>query len=259
MIKISGLVITYNSASILSDCLAAMSTVCEEIVVVDSFSSDNTREICSSFSKVLFVQQEWLGFGTQKNFGASLAKHDHILSVDSDEVLSENLICEINRLKEKNEMPPVVWFNRLNNYYGKFLKHGLESRDHKPRLYNKKLAEWNNSPVHEKLVTERSYPKYLLEGDLFHYTIPNISEHLKKINEYSSLDAGRLFQNEKKFSVFKLFFSPFMAFIKAYFLKSGFRDGGTGLIVALMHANARFLRYAKLWENRKLLSPQKVT
>ena len=252
---ISGLVITHNAAKNLAPCLTALSRVCEEIVIVDSFSTDRTSEICSVFPKVRFLQNEWPGFGPQKNYGASHCINDHILSIDSDEVLSEQLIDEITEIKKK-QLPDVIWLNRLNNYYGRFFHHGMEAPDHKPRIYNKHVANWNDSPVHEKLVIPKGTSKVLLSGHLYHYTIDNISDHLSKINTYSSLYAVRLHNRNKQFKISRIILSPLTVFFKAYIFKGGFKDGVAGLILAMIHSSARFQRYAKLWELHNTTPPQ---
>ncbi len=255
MVAISGLVITYNESGRIADCLEALHQVCEEIIVVDSFSEDNTVEICSAYPGVKVIRQAWLGYGQQKNFGAARATHDHILSVDADEVLSPELIRSIREIKQ-GELPPVLWLNRLNNYYGEFYHHGLESPDHKPRLYNRVIARWNASPVHEELEMPTGTPKRLLDGFLWHYTVSSIEEHLAKQNQYTSLAAEKLYSKGKKPSVLKMLFSPLMRFLRAYFIKAGFRDGKKGLVLCLIHANASFQRQVKLWQlhNRRKTS-----
>ncbi|WP_052272976.1 glycosyltransferase family 2 protein [Flavihumibacter solisilvae] len=248
MTSITGLVITFNEAKIISTCLDALQQVCDEIIVVDSFSSDDTVEICSAYPIVKVIRNRWPGFGPQKNFGATQARFDHILSVDADEVLSPELIHSIMEAKS-GQLPEVLWLTRLNNYYGKFLYHGLDAPEQKPRIYDRRTVQWNLSPVHEELEIPLSTPRRVLDGKLWHYTISNLGDHLTKQNKYTSLAVQKMVDKGKRPSLFKLIFSPFFRFIKAYFLKLGLLDGSNGFIVAIMHSNASFQKHAKLWQH----------
>jgi (heptosyl)LPS beta-1,4-glucosyltransferase len=245
--ELTGLVITYNEARNIGACLDALRQVADEIIVVDSFSTDSTAAICSRYPSVKFYQHAWQGFGPQKNFGASQASFDHILSIDADEVLSEQLVLSILEEKKKG-FQGYYLLQRLNYYYGKFLRFGVEYPDHKPRLYNRKFVHWNQSKVHEELLIPGDQEGKLLSGHLKHFTYLTIEEHAGKQNKYTSLAAADLIAAGKQPSLVKILFSPMVSFIKAYFLKKGFMDGRHGLILAIMHANGTFQKYSKHWQ-----------
>ncbi len=242
---ISAVVITFNEEKNIERCISSLLKVADEIIIADSFSTDRTKEICEQYSTVRFLQQEWLGFGPQKNWGNEQATYDYILSLDADEELSEELAVNILHIKEKG-LNGVYSLDRLNYYYGKFLKHGLEYPDRKPRLFDRRTAQWNDSPVHEELLIADK--PLLLKGSLRHYTYDSIEGHVEKANKYTSLAAQKFIQKGKKPSLLKLLFSPPFTFIKAYILNRGFLDGRHGFILACLHTHGTFLKYAKHWQ-----------
>jgi glycosyltransferase involved in cell wall biosynthesis len=246
MNSITAVIITHNEARNIQRCLASLKSVADEIIVVDSFSTDDTLAICKQEGAIV-QQQTWLGFGPQKNVGIQLAKHDYILSLDADEALDEALKKEI--LAAKNQgLNGVYDFTRLNYYYGKFLYHGHEYPDYKIRLFPKATVRWNEELVHETLLVPDDLPKKRLKGHLLHYTYFTIQEHVTKANKYTNLGAELNYRKGKKASWFKILFGPLATFIQAYIIKGGFLDGGHGFIVAVFHAYGTFMKYTKLWE-----------
>lgn len=246
MNSITAVIITHNEARNIERCLASLKTVADEIIVVDSFSTDDTVAICQREGAIV-KQQAWLGFGPQKNTGIQLAQHDYILSLDADEALDSALKATILTAKMQG-LQGVYDFTRLNYYYGKFLHHGHEYPDYKIRLFPKAIVRWNDELVHETLLVPPGLPKQRLKGHLLHYTYFTIEEHVAKANKYTDLGAKLNHQKGKKASWFKILFGPLATFIQAYIFKKGFLDGGHGFIVAVFHAYGTFMKYTKLWQ-----------
>lgn len=248
MPSISAVIITYNEARNIERCLLSLQGIADEIIVVDSFSSDATPVLSRSLGARV-VSHAWLGFGPQKNLGIDEAQHSWILSLDSDEELDDDLRTALLLAKAEG-LSGVYAFSRLNSYYGKFLYHGAEYPDVKIRLFPKGEVRWNKDLVHEDLVLPPALPVKRLKGFLLHYTFYSISEQVPKSNRYSTLGAELYAVKGKQASWFKLLFSPFFTFVRAYIFKRGFLDGKHGFVVAVFHAYTNFMKYAKLWEIR---------
>lgn len=244
MQKISAVVITFNEEKKIATCLASLQGVADEIVVLDSFSTDKTPDICRQFG-VKFYQQGWAGYGQQKNDAAAKASHDYILSLDADECLSPVLQKSLVDLK-KAGLEGVYRMNRLNNFYGYNLRHGNAYPDATNRLYNRRQAKWSLRKVHELLELPAGIGVTLIKGDLLHKSKDTIQDHVAGINKYSSLSAEVYFESNKKATLLKLLLGPGFTFIKAYFFRLGFLDGYAGFIMAKINAQEVFLKYSKL-------------
>ena len=256
MEKISVIIITFNEAHNIGATLDAAGRVADEIIIADSGSTDGTMEICLS-KGVTFIYQQWLGFGAQRNFAVNKASHSYILVLDADEVMDDELISNVLRLKDSGFEEKIYAVQRRNFYYGRSILHGMEQADIKPRLYHKDFAKWNNKLVHEALEFSSELKACRLKGYLLHYTYRDISAHIIKTDKYTTLSAQEYFNKGKSEPGFvKLVLSPAFTFINAYFIKAGFLDGWHGWILAKMHANAVLQKYAKLKllyrENKKL-------
>lgn len=246
MSAVTAVIITHNEARNIQRCLASLKPVADEIIVVDSFSTDDTVAICQQEGAIV-KQQSWLGFGPQKNYGIQIASHEYILSLDADESLDEELQASILSAKSQG-LQGMYDFTRLNSYYGKFLRHGLEYPDYKIRLFPKSKVRWNDELVHETLQITPGVEKKRLKGHLLHYTYYTIQEHIIKANKYTNLAAELKYKQGKKASWFKLVFAPFSTFVQAYIFRGGFLDGKHGFIVAAFNAYGTFIKYAKLWQ-----------
>lgn len=247
---ITVLIITLNEEANLSRCLASVKNVADEVIVLDSGSSDNTIKIAQEFgAKTAF--KKWEGFGQQKNYGQSLATNPYILSLDADEELSEDLINKIKSLKEGN-LVGAYSFNRLSWFYGKFIRHGLEYPDWKIRLYPTNWL-WNTEAVHEKLLIPTENEITRVGGELYHYPYLDFNHHLKKTMQYSQLAAQEMILKGRTVGVLKIFTSALTVFIKSYFLKRGFLSGGHGLVLALVSAYAKIIKYGLVWQHQFLL------
>ena len=245
MDKISAVIITFNEERNIARCLQSLQGVADEIIVVDSGSTDKTEEICKKF-EVKFIFQEWLGYGEQKNFANSFAKFDYILSLDADEELSDTLKKSILDAKQ-NFTADVYCVNRLTNYCGKkWIKHCGWYPDTKIRLWKKGKAEWNTDKVHERLIIKSGVTTPLLKGDILHYTYYSIVEHISVVNQYTTLFAEGYYAKNKRTTILKIMFAPFWGFLRDYFFRKGFMDGYYGFVICIIASFSTFLKYAKL-------------
>lgn len=249
MHAISAVIITKNEERNIRSCLESLVDVADEIIVVDDFSTDKTVSICKEFNAKV-ISQHWMGFGDQKNTGNRAASHDFILSLDADEAMDDNLVTAIRNEKEKG-LQGAYRLSRLNYFYGKFIRHGLEFPDKKIRLFNRTQAFWENQLVHETLHLPSQIMVTTLEGFLKHYTYYRFEDHVLKANKYTTLASLQYFQKGRKHSLLKILFSPVFTFIQAYIFKLGFLDGIHGFVLAIMNAHAAFVKYVKLWELRR--------
>jgi len=248
--KISAVIITHNVADTIGDCLQALVQVCDEVVVLDSFSDDGTVEICERFGAKL-VPQEWLGYAQTKNVGNAQAQNDWILSIDSDEVLSDELIRDLKELAP--EEGTVYALDRLTNYCGKWIYHCGWYPEWKVRLFNRKHVAWQGDFVHETLAVPFDYQVVRLVGKLLHYSYKDSEDHLRRIGKYARLSAEERFSKGQKATFAKLWLSPFSRFLRAYFLKLGFLDGRAGWLISWRSGYMVALRYRlldKMWKGK---------
>lgn len=239
--KLSAVIITKNEASNIGRCISSLEGIADEIVVVDSFSTDNTKEICTS-KNVVFLEREFVDYSDSKNFGNDHTSGDWILSIDADEELSKELKQSIKAIKQAPK-EAVYLINRLTNYCGSWIKYCGWYPDAKTRLWKKGTAKWEGT-IHEKL--KSSLPIVPLKGDLLHYSYPSLTFHLNKINHFTDFMAQEMYDKGKIPSLFKLILSPPFKFIKKYFLQLGILDGYAGFVVSVMAAYYVFVKYAKL-------------
>jgi glycosyltransferase involved in cell wall biosynthesis len=242
-LKISAVIITYNEERIIGKCLEAVSKVSEDIIVIDSYSSDNTPEICRKFG-VRFFQKEWSGYTDAKNYGNSLARHDMILSIDADEIVSDELAESLLKIENPNK---VYLLDLIMVFDQKLIKHGRFYPDYKLRLFNRKQACWSGEFVHETLEFKpKMPPTEKLKGYLYHYSYPSLEKYIEKINHYSSLHARKVTYNGKRSkSLWKAIFSASFAFISSYFFRLGFLDGRHGFVLAAIDSFYHFLKHTK--------------
>lgn len=243
MPKISAIIITYNEEKNIRRCLSGIDWV-DEIVVVDSQSTDDTKKIASLFTSRIF-DIKWEGFGKAKDYAKEKASCPWILSVDADEVVTEDLKEEIQRITQSEDSLNGYYIPRKSNFLGKWIKHGGWYPDYVLRLFKKDKAEFSHSLVHEKI--ELNEEIGYLKSPLLHYTDPSFDHYLEKLNRYTSLSAEQLSREGKKAGVLDLIFRPFSTFFKTYFMKRGFLDGGVGFILAVSSAFHVFSKYVKLW------------
>ncbi|MFG6687176.1 glycosyltransferase family 2 protein [Mariniflexile sp. HNIBRBA6329] len=247
MIKLSGVIITYNEERNIEKCLKSLVDVVDEIIVVDSFSTDNTKTICSKYP-VTFIQQAFLGYIEQKNFALSQANNDYIVSLDGDEALSETLQKSIISLKNNWNLNG-YYANRYNNFCGQWIKYSDWYPNKKLRVFDRRKAKWKGINPHDNVVMHSPNDKTgHLNGDILHWTYQTYSEFNLKTEHFSSIAAKAYFDLGKKAPLRKIFFNPAWAFFKAYFLRFGFLDGINGFVICVQTANITFLKYTKLRE-----------
>ncbi|MDO4729249.1 MAG: glycosyltransferase family 2 protein [Bacteroidota bacterium] len=248
--KISGVIITFNEERFIRQCIESIKDVVDEIVVVDSFSTDNTKVIAQEYN-VRFIENKFEGFIAQKNFANSQAIYDYVLFLDADEQLSEQLKKSILDIKSLKVRFDGYSFNRLNNYCGHWVKYSGWYPDAKIRFFNRNKAKWvGENNLHEQIVLDNKESEQKLDGDLVHYAYDSVSEHWTKINKYTDIVSRYIFENQpnKKIGFSKLFLSPFWKFIKSFIFQKGYKDGAYGLIICSLAAFYTYLKYAKVKE-----------
>lgn len=238
-------IISLNEEANIERCIRSAPWV-DEVIVLDSGSSDRTQEIAKSLGAKVFVEP-FRGFRAQKQRATDLAKNDWILSLDADEALSEGASQELKFLAESDQLNQYDGFEmpRLSFHMGRWIKHGGWFPDRQLRLFNRKSAGWAKGHVHERIEAKRVLR---INALLHHWPFGSLTEQIKTNNEYSSLGARDLFDQGKKFSVLKLIFKPWSKFMETYFIKRGFLDGMPGFIIAVGAAYSVFLKFAKLRE-----------
>ncbi|TYA53882.1 glycosyltransferase family 2 protein [Formosa maritima] len=245
MIKLSGVIITFNEERNIENCIQSLLPVVDEIVVIDSFSTDSTKSICKKHH-VTFIEQSFLGYVEQKNFALTKATHDYIISLDGDESLSKSLQESILNAKS-NWKYDGYYCNRLNNFCGQWIKHSDWYPNKKLRVFDRRKAEWQGINPHDQIVLKQGKAGFL-KGDILHKTYQNYSEFNLKTEYFSTIAAQSYYDLGKKASIWNIVFNPTWAFFKAYFLRLGFLDGINGLVICVQTANITFLKYTKLRE-----------
>lgn len=244
MLPLSVVIITLNEEKNIGRCLQSVRQVADEIIVVDSASTDATRTICESFGAKVCVRA-WEGYSAAKNFGASHATHDFILSLDADEALSDELEKSILEVKTRGCIG-FFSFKRLTNYCGQWIKHCGWYPDIKLRLYDRRRVSWQGS-IHEQLAPRPDRIERL-RGDCLHYSYYTIAGHVQQANKFTDLTAEQAFSRGKRSGWLRIVFAPPLKFIKSYFLQLGFMDGYHGFVISRISASAVFFKYAKLRE-----------
>jgi glycosyltransferase involved in cell wall biosynthesis len=250
MLKLSGVIITYNEEKKIEKCIQSLIPVVDEILVVDSFSTDQTKSICLKH-KVNFIEQKFLGYIEQKNFALQQTKYNYIVSLDGDEVLSTKLQQSIIALKSNWSLNG-YYCNRFNNFCGQWIKHSDWYPNKKLRVFDKRRGAWKGINPHDQFsLTNPVNQIGFLKGDILHWTYQTYSEFSKKTDYFSTIAAESYFKLGIKSSIFKILFRPSWAFFKAYFLRLGFLDGLNGFIICVQTFNVTFLKYIKLRELNK--------
>lgn len=240
---ISATIITLNEGDNIADCLAGLDFV-DEIIVLDSGSSDQTEDLCRVHPKVRFYHQEWLGYGRQKNRAAELARHDLILNVDADERVSPQLRRSIEQFDSSSFAAARM---ARENYFGRrWIRHCGWYPDYSTRLYDRRRCSFSERAVHESLQTAGAVAT--LAGNLVHYTYNGVGDYLERMNRYSTLAAEEYHRAGKTAGLLRMLVKPVATFIKMYLLRRGFLDGRTGLVLSLLYAVYTFCKYAKLSE-----------
>jgi glycosyltransferase involved in cell wall biosynthesis len=238
---LSAVLITRNAATVLEPCLDSVAFA-DEVVVVDSSSTDRTVEIATR-KGARVVQKEWLGFGRQKQFAVEQARHDWVLCLDADERVSSELARAIERALTA-PVSPVYRMARRNRFLGRWLAHGEGYPDWSVRLFNRMNARWSDDLVNEKVLF--AVTPGTLEGDLMRDSFDDLSAYLERQNRYTTLAARQAFEQGRGASVAHLFLSPAVRFFKFYVMRLGFLDGLPGLLHISIGCMSSYLKYMKL-------------
>ena len=241
--QLAVVIITLNEERNIRRCLESVQGLADEIIVLDAFSTDNTKQICEEFN-VNFVERKWEGYSASKNYLNSLVESQYILSLDADEALSSELYSEIKTLK-KSGFSGTYSVNRLTNYLGKWIKHSGWFPDIKPRLFPKEGSYWSGEYVHEVLIHPDS-PEQIFKGVLEHYSYYSYEDHRARADKYSYLTAQKFNAAGKTAGILKPYFSAVARFISMYFLKLGFLDGWAGFKIAQISAQSNVVKYKEL-------------
>lgn len=244
MNQLTAVIITFNEERNIARCLQSIHTIADEVVVVDSLSTDRTQEICEQFG-VRFVSHPWEGYALQKNYAHTLASHDLILSMDADEALSEKLIASIAEVKKQNVEHKVFSMNRRMNYCGTWIHHGGWYPDTKIRIFDRRYTEWENLKVHEVLKYPADFEVIHLKGDILHYSYYTMEEHQRQFDKFATLWAEGAYERGKKVTIAGAYLHAFWRFVHDYILKAGFLDGRYGWIIAKINADNVLQKYKK--------------
>lgn len=243
-VRISAVIITYNEERNIKRCLESLTGVADEIIVVDSYSTDRTEEICRAY-RTRFIRHKFIGHIEQKNWAILQASSPYILSLDADEALSDRLRESIQRVKE-NWTHDGYHFNRLTNYCGKWIRHTSWYPSRKLRLWDSRKGYWGGFNPHDRFYLNRATTRKFLEGDILHYSYYSISEHLVQINAFSTILARSYYERGRQVYFSSIILHPFWRFLKDFFMRAGFLDGYYGFIVSVNSAHEVFLKYVKL-------------
>jgi glycosyltransferase involved in cell wall biosynthesis len=246
MKPLSVVIITKNEAAIIAACLASVSGLADEVVVLDSGSSDATREICAGLGARVLAT-DWPGFGRQKDRAVQEARNDWVLCLDADERVSPELAASLRTTLTE---PAFAAYRcaRRNRFLGRYLRHGEGYPDWSLRLFDRRVARWSHDAVHEKVICDA--PIGTLTGDLLHDSAETLDGYLAKQNRYTSLAAEAAVLDGAQASAARLLLSPLLRFIKFYLLRGGFRDGVPGLVHIAIGCFNSFVKYAKIRERR---------
>jgi glycosyltransferase involved in cell wall biosynthesis len=243
MNTLSVIIITFNEERNIRRCLDSIVPVADEIIVVDSFSTDATERLCRPYAHMYFVRHPWEGYVGQKNYGNSIASCDLILSIDADEALSKKLIKSIQKIKNQDIENKAFAMNRLMNYCGKWIRHCGWYPDAKVRIFARGRAEWTGKKVHETLSLAEPTEIVHLDGDLLHYSFYTVDEHRRQNEKFARLSAEEIAEAGKKVTLFKAGTHAAWRFFRDFIFKGGFLDGHTGLTICKINARGVWLKY----------------
>ena len=246
---LSVVIITYNEEKNIGRCLDSVRDVADEIIVLDSYSTDATVQIAESKGATVY-RQKFAGYISQKNKALELATHNYVLSLDADEALNETLKKSILKVKEGFAFRAYK-MNRCANYRGSFIRHGSWYPEAKVRLFDRRFLRWGGFDPHDRVIVPSNVAVCPLKGDLLHYICESVDEHKKRNDNFSTIAARSLYRLGKKTNWLKIVASPTWSFLYAYLFRAGFLNGYNGLMIAYHQARYHFLKYAKLYSLQK--------
>ena len=243
MAKISACIISFNEENKIEDCLVSLQDVADEIIVVDSLSTDQTKDIAAKYTNKIY-DQEFLGHVEQKNLAMSKASYDWIISLDCDERLTPELISSIQNIKDNLDQADAYRMARKTFYVYRWLNHCWYP-DYKVRLFNKNTASWGGVNPHDR-VEVKGDKVVTLSGDILHYSFNSISEHLRTLDNFTEIGAREIIKRNKPVSILSPWTHGLWTFLKLYFIKRGFMDGYAGLVVSVFSGMHAFVKYNKV-------------
>ena len=252
---LAAVLIVKNEAENLADCLATLDWV-DEIVVLDSGSTDDTQEIATRAGARFYINADWPGFGKQRQIAQAHVQSDWVLWVDADERVTPELKASIEKVLAKPTQNVVYSMPRLSWVFGRFIRHCGWYPDRVLRLYPKTLTGYDDALVHEKVQIRKGIKVRKLKGDLLHYTYRNLEHYLVKSAGYAAAWAEQRQQKGKKASLSQGALHAVGCFIKMYILKAGFLDGKQGLLLSQLSAHSTFVKYADLWIKTSTRGPK---
>lgn len=237
--KLSGVIIAKNEAVNIGKTISALKSISDDIIVLDSGSTDNTREIAENLGAIVH-NVEWLGYGKTKNLGHQLTQNDWIISVDADELLSEELIANILKITFKDRH--IYHISTKQNYCGKWITYSEFKPKHHPRIFNKQEVKWNDRLVHESLEPLHDKTHVFLDGHIMHYSYADKAEHLQKLENYAKLTAEQWAREGYNLGFLKRYLGPSFRFLKSYILNLGFLEGKLGYQISVLNAKMLKIR-----------------
>ncbi len=243
---LSAVIITFNEERNIDRCLTSLEGIADELIVVDSFSTDRTEAICKEHG-VKFIQHAFEGHIEQKNFALAQASYDYVISLDADEAITPKLRESILAIKD-DWSHDAYSFNRLTNYCGHWVRYCGWYPDKKLRIWNRQKGRWGGVNPHDKVVLDKGASLKHLKGDLEHWSFYTSEQHMRQIRYFTDISSKAAFAKGKRSSLLKMFYKPSFKFFQSYFLKLGFLDGYYGLVICINSTYAKYLKYAKLYE-----------
>lgn len=242
--ELSVVIITKNEAHIIGNTLQRLKGVSNDVVVIDSGSTDGTQSVCTAHGARL-IETGWEGYGANKNKGNTAAAHDWIFSLDADEALDDELKAQLATI-DLNDDTAVYRVKRRSFFCNKPIRYGEWGNDSTIRLFNRKKCRWNNEAVHETLDLPPQAQVQWLKGSLLHYTVSNVEEYMEKTVRYAKLSAEKYFAAGRQAGYFKIYVAPLFGFLQHYIFRLGFLDGKEGFIIARTTAKYTYLKYLYL-------------
>ncbi|MEQ8855186.1 glycosyltransferase family 2 protein [Gimesia sp.] len=240
--SLSVIVIVKNEESTIRECLASIAWA-DEIIVLDSGSTDQTVAICKEYTEHVY-ETDWPGFGPQKNRALGYASNEWVLSIDADERISYDLQTEIKRVIQMPKRYDAYSMPRRSNYCGRYMKHSGWWPDHVVRLFRRGKAEFSDDLVHERIVVQGKVGK--LKEPIIHESLLTLEQILNTMNSYSTAGAKMMAEEQQQASLCKAICHGTWTFIRTYFLRAGFLDGKEGFMLAISNAEGTYYRYLKL-------------
>jgi len=248
-IKISAVIITYNEEDHIGTCIDSLNGLVEEVVVVDSYSTDNTKNVCLA-KGAKFVENKFEGHIQQKNYAINIAEYDHVLSVDADEFLSKELKQSISEVKKEWDADGYK-LKRLSSYNGHWIKHSGWYPDSRVRVWDRRKGKWGGENPHDIVVMDKNVRVKWLEGNLMHNAFSSFNSFLQRQLRYAEISANEAFKKNVKFGMLDIMFRPFFTFVTRYIYKLGILDGYRGFVICLVYGIVKFVKCSRVRELHK--------